>query len=333
MTSFCQLLERRYAGQLDERGDQYIDFAVDGAKRMQALINDLLAFSRVGRHERPRDARRPRRAGRARHERPLAGHRGDAAPRVEVDAATCPRSRASARCSPLVLQNLIANAIKFHGDDAAGRRVSAPPRRPSTGSSPCTDNGIGIEPEYADRIFVIFQRLHARDAYAGTGIGLAMCRKIVEYHGGRIWLEPSQTAPGRRSGSPCRSPDDIATEEAMRMNQNLNVDRGPAGRGRSRRRLITREAFEHHKVAQPAARGLRRRRGARVPAPRGRVRRRAAPGPDPARPQPPPQGRPRGARRDQGGRGPAHDPGRRADHLGGRGGHRCAATTCTRTPT
>ncbi len=96
-----------------------------------------------------------------------------------------------------VFQNLISNAVKFRGDDPP--RVAVRGRAPTaaSGASACTDNGIGVEDEYAERIFVIFQRLHTRDAYEGTGIGLAMCRKIVEYHGGRIWLAPRRAGPGR----------------------------------------------------------------------------------------------------------------------------------------
>ncbi|MHB8243695.1 MAG: sensor histidine kinase [Solirubrobacteraceae bacterium] len=191
VASFCQALEQRYKGQLDERADQYIDFAVDGAKRMQVLINDLLAFSRVGR------------SGRERELRPL----GDI-----VSAAQSSLTQAIARTGatidvgelPTVLgervllvslfQNLIGNALKFHGPQPPLVRIAAE-RRGEEWEICCSDNGIGIEPEYAERIFVIFQRLHTREAFEGTGIGLAMCRKIVEYHGGHIWLDTTH-APG-----------------------------------------------------------------------------------------------------------------------------------------
>ncbi len=191
VASFCQALEQRYKGQLDERADQYIDFAVDGAKRMQILINDLLAFSRVGR----------------------SGHRHELLQLDEIVAAAQSSLGQTLRDTgatievgelPVVLgervllvslfQNLIANALKFHGDEPPYLRIAAE-RRGEEWEICCTDNGIGIEPEYAERIFVIFQRLHTREAFEGTGIGLAMCRKIVEYHGGHIWLDTTH-APG-----------------------------------------------------------------------------------------------------------------------------------------
>jgi signal transduction histidine kinase len=185
IASFCQALQTRYRGQLDERADQYIDFAVDGAKRMQTLINDLLAFSRVG-----REGRGPRPVA-------LSGVLADvraalAAPIEETSA------RIEAGDLPVVLgdesllrslfQNLIANALRFHGSEPPVVRIAAQ-RLDGDWEIAISDNGIGIEPEYAERVFLIFQRLHGRDAYEGSGIGLALCRKIVEYHGGRIWLD------------------------------------------------------------------------------------------------------------------------------------------------
>ncbi|GLW95066.1 sensor histidine kinase [Actinokineospora globicatena] len=188
VASFCQLLERRYKGQLDERADQYIGFAVDGAKRMQVLINDLLAFSRVGRHARDRV---PVAAGDlvAQAEVNLAEAAADADAVVEV--GELPTVLGEAPLLTAVFQNLIGNAIKFRGTDPPLVRISAE-RDGEQWLFTVTDNGIGIEPEFAERVFVIFQRLHGKDAYPGTGIGLAMCRKIVEYHGGRIWLDPPE---------------------------------------------------------------------------------------------------------------------------------------------
>ncbi|HZB47630.1 MAG TPA: ATP-binding protein, partial [Mycobacteriales bacterium] len=185
VASFTQLLERRYSGQLDDRADQYIAFAVDGAKRMQVLINDLLAFSRVGRLVRE-------------HVEVDAGILVDQAlgnlslaieeAGAEVTRDELPRVSGDATLLTGVFQNLIGNAVKFRGD--APPRVHVGVADAGDEWEFCVaDNGIGIESEYADRIFVIFQRLHPKDAYPGTGIGLAMCRKIIEYHGGRIWLD------------------------------------------------------------------------------------------------------------------------------------------------
>jgi signal transduction histidine kinase len=193
VTSFCQLLQERYGGELDERADQYIEFAVDGAKRMQDLINDLLAFSRVGR---------------------VVGHRvsvplGSLAEAAiadltailtatdgSVSVGELPEAAVEPTLMRTVFQNLVANAIKFHGDEPPRVRIDSR-REQKQWLITVADNGIGIEPEYAERIFVIFQRLHGRASYAGTGIGLAMCRKVIEYHGGRIWLDTEYTGGAR----------------------------------------------------------------------------------------------------------------------------------------
>jgi signal transduction histidine kinase len=189
VVSFCQALRARYGGQLDERADQYIDFAVDGAKRMQSLINDLLAFSRVGRGGRELEL--------VALTEVLAAARSALAESIEssegsVVADELPTVRGDRTQLTSLFQNLIANAMKFRGAERPVVHIAALCRGEEWEFS-CADNGIGIEPEYAERIFLIFQRLHSRDAYEGSGIGLALCRKIVEYHGGRIWLDTAYT--------------------------------------------------------------------------------------------------------------------------------------------
>jgi signal transduction histidine kinase len=198
VASFCQLIERRYKGQLDERGEQYIEFAVDGAKRMQQLINDLLMFSRVGRRSTGFDEVDLEQVL-AQALRQLEATISEAG--AEVTHDPLPRVEGDQSLLAQLFQNLVGNGVKF--------RTEAPPRvhlsaSRTTGEGDvawwaftCADNGIGIEPEYADKIFVIFQRLHGREVYAGTGIGLAMCKKIVEYHGGRLWLDTTpRDTPG-----------------------------------------------------------------------------------------------------------------------------------------
>ncbi|HTA14698.1 MAG TPA: ATP-binding protein, partial [Solirubrobacteraceae bacterium] len=185
IASFCQALQTRYHGQLDERADQYIDFAVDGAKRMQVLINDLLAFSRAGRsgreHE-PVDLGGVLSAVRS----ALADTLESAGAVLEADGLPTIRGDRSQLTS--LFQNLVSNSVKFRGEEQPVVRIAAV-RDGEQWQLSVSDNGIGIDPEYAERIFLIFQRLHSRETYDGSGIGLALCRKIVEYHGGRIWLD------------------------------------------------------------------------------------------------------------------------------------------------
>jgi signal transduction histidine kinase len=186
IASFCQGLQTHYGDELDARARQYIEFAVDGAKRMQALINDLLAFSRVGRSgRRPEPVALNEAVATARSA--LAHQLQSGGGRVEVgDLPTILGDRTQLVS---LFQNLISNALKFHGADPPVVRIDAA-RRNGSWELTCADNGVGIEPEFVDRVFMIFQRLHSREAYEGTGIGLALARKIVEYHGGEIWVDP-----------------------------------------------------------------------------------------------------------------------------------------------
>ena len=193
VASFTQLLQRRYAGKLDARADQYIDFAVDGAKRMQALINDLLAYSRVGRSDRE--------PALVSSDAALTQARANLAEQIEKTGATIETGHLPLVLAELplliaVFQNLLSNALKFGGEKAPRVVVTVTRDEPFWLFS-FSDNGIGIEPEYSERIFVIFQRLHERTAYAGTGIGLSMTRKIIEYFGGRIWLDTTFTGGTR----------------------------------------------------------------------------------------------------------------------------------------
>jgi len=194
VTNFCQLLERQYADQLDDKARQYIAFMVDGAKRMQALINDLLDFSRVGRStERfvPVDLGRALARAITNLEDPIA--QADAV--IEHD--NLPTVPGDPTLLAALLQNLVGNAVKYRDPDRPLKiRVSAQQKGDNILLT-VDDNGIGIDPKYGDRIFTIFQRLHLRDQYGGTGIGLALCRKIVDFHRGRIWLA-EKAEPGAR---------------------------------------------------------------------------------------------------------------------------------------
>ena len=184
VASYVQLLEREYKGRLGEEADEFIGFAVDGAKRMQALIQDLLTYSRVGRGEAPTE---PIDLDSA-FDRAMENlHAAIEEAGATVSAEELPTVVADPSQMTQLLQNLIGNALKFHGENPVEVRIGAE-RHNGEWTLGVRDNGIGIDPKHADRIFAIFQRLHTREEYPGTGIGLALCRKIVEYHGGRIWL-------------------------------------------------------------------------------------------------------------------------------------------------
>ncbi len=195
IASYLQLLKRRYAGKvLDESADEYIAFAVDGAKRMQALIQAVLAYSRVGTHGKdfaPLDAR----ALVARALANLDARLAETGAQVAVDE-DLPMVWGDDTQLGQLFQNLIGNALKFVRPGETPRVAVTAERRGAEWAFAVRDNGIGLPPEQAERIFGMFQRLHTRDEYEGTGIGLSVCKRIVERHGGRIWVEsrPGQGA-------------------------------------------------------------------------------------------------------------------------------------------
>jgi PAS domain S-box-containing protein len=189
--SYCQMLQRRYKGKLDKDADDFIGFAVEGAMRMQQMINDLLTYSRVGR------------TGKGMTE---IGVEEVVKTAVSNLQAAIQESNAKVTWDKLpvvagekvqllqLLQNLIGNAIKFRADDRPIEVHVSAAREGEQWHFQVRDTGIGIEKQYLERIFLIFQRLHDRSKYKGTGIGLAVCKKVVEHHGGRIWVE---SEPGR----------------------------------------------------------------------------------------------------------------------------------------
>jgi PAS domain S-box-containing protein len=185
VTSYVQLLAKRYKGKLDSDADEFIGFAVDGAVRMWKLINDLLTYSRVGMRGKGLEL--------TDCEVVLAQSLSNLKVAIEEHGALIthdplPTVMADRPQLGQLLQNLIGNAIKFRGNESPCVHIAAS-RNSNEWTFSVRDNGIGIAPDYFDRIFIIFQRLHSRQEYAGTGIGLAICKKIVERHGGRIWVE------------------------------------------------------------------------------------------------------------------------------------------------
>jgi signal transduction histidine kinase len=185
VSSYTQLLERRYSDKLDDDAREFIGYAVDGANRMQRLINDLLEFSRVGTRGKP--------LARTDVTEVLDNVCVNLRVAIEETGALLTRDRmpvvpADAGQLGQLLQNLVGNGIKFRNGGHPRVHVGAVEREHHWEFS-VRDNGIGIEQQYFDRIFVIFQRLHSKGDYPGTGIGLALCKRIVERHGGKIWVE------------------------------------------------------------------------------------------------------------------------------------------------
>jgi PAS domain S-box-containing protein len=192
VSSYTQLVQKRYGERLDADAKEFMAYVVDGAARMKQLIEDLLAYSRVGtkgREFRPTPVENALRRAvtnlRAAIDESGAQITHDPLPTVSADETQLAQ----------LFQNLIGNAIKFRGPEKARIRIEAR-EEPSEWRFAIADNGIGIEPQYFERIFMLFQRLHAKGDYPGTGIGLAICKKVVERHGGRIWVE---SEPGKGS--------------------------------------------------------------------------------------------------------------------------------------
>jgi light-regulated signal transduction histidine kinase (bacteriophytochrome) len=190
ISSYTQLLARRHGDKLDGDAREFMAFIVDGAARMKQLIEDLLEYSRVG--TRGRDLE-PVESGGA-LDRALANLRAAReASGARVTHGPMPAVHADPAQLAQLFQNLVGNAIKFRGDDPPRIHVQCE-THPASWSFTVRDNGIGLDPQFAERIFMMFQRLHGKDEYPGTGIGLAICKKIVERHGGRIWVD---SQPGR----------------------------------------------------------------------------------------------------------------------------------------
>jgi PAS domain S-box-containing protein len=185
VSSYLQLLRRRYKGQLDSEADEFIDYAVDGATRMRGLIEALLAYSRAGRGDEPVTVDMGSVA--ADVLRTLAGAIVQSSGQVQI--GELPRVLGDRMQLEQLLQNLLANALKFRDGDRAHVWVLAEPAPTGMVQVAVADAGIGIDASHRERVFKMFQRLHDRQTYEGTGIGLAICRKIVERHGGRIWVE------------------------------------------------------------------------------------------------------------------------------------------------
>lgn len=185
VASYTELLAERYRDKLDERGEKYISYAVDGARRMQILIHDLLAYARVSSQAKPLQ---PTDSGAVLDS--VMAHLRSVIEKnqAKVTCGKLPIVNADEVQLGQVFQNLIANAIKFHGDKPPRVEIRADAEGDDW-SFAIADDGIGIDKEHGSRLFQMFQRLHTREEYEGSGIGLAISKRIVERHGGRIWFD------------------------------------------------------------------------------------------------------------------------------------------------
>ncbi len=189
VTSFMTQLEKKYGSIIDDKGRQYINFAVDGAKRMRQIILDLLDFSRVGNTE---DDMEEVNFNKLLTEVLALYRRQIEELKADITVENLPKLQTFKAPFRQVFQNLVGNSLKYH---KAGRRpiihISCEETKTHFQFS-VKDNGIGIAPEYFDKIFIIFQRLHNKDEYSGTGMGLAITKKIIETLGGKIWVESEE---------------------------------------------------------------------------------------------------------------------------------------------
>ena len=188
MTNFTELLAKKYSGHLDEKAEKYIHFIVDGAKRMQTLIQDLLSFSRVGKGE-FKKVKTDLNLVVKQVLQDLDTTIKESKTKVEVEEL--PVVIVDEMQTARLFQNLLSNAIKYRSDQSPVVRIRTH-RQSGEQVISVQDNGLGIDSEFFERIFVIFQRLHTKQEYEGTGVGLAVCKKIVERHGGKIWVESEE---------------------------------------------------------------------------------------------------------------------------------------------
>jgi light-regulated signal transduction histidine kinase (bacteriophytochrome) len=193
VASYVQLIEKRYQDKLDSDGREFIEFAVDGAKRMRVLIEDLLAYSRITTRAKPFQSTDFEEVLETVTDNLQMVIRESGA---QITHSPLPTVSGDVTQLTQLFQNLLSNAIKFRRDTTPEVHIHAEPQEDYWLIS-VQDNGIGIEAQHLDRIFLLFQRLHGRGAYPGTGLGLAICRKIVERHGGTIWVE-SETGSGSK---------------------------------------------------------------------------------------------------------------------------------------
>jgi two-component system, sensor histidine kinase len=187
VTSYTQLLLRRYEDNADAQSHEFSAYITEAVQRMREMIDGLLAYSRISRHELQRE--------KVDLNSVIATVLSDLKTAIKDNAATVeyeqlPTLQVNRMLIQHLFQNLVSNALKFHGDTPPRIHISAR-RQGAQWQVSVRDHGIGIDPQHAERIFVLFQRLHTRDRYAGNGLGLGLCRKIVEHHGGRIWVEPA----------------------------------------------------------------------------------------------------------------------------------------------
>ena len=248
VAGYLQLLSERYRGQLDEKADKFIDYAVDGAERMSTLIRDLLDYSRVntqGEELRNVDSKKAfesalRNLGSAIEESGAA-----------VTHDPLPVVRADKTQLAQLFQNLIGNAIKFRSPERPPRDPClGPTKSRGSGSSACGTTASGFEQQYEDKIFLIFQRLHGRGQYPGTGIGLAICKRIVERHGGRIWAASEPDQGHDVSSSPFHSRGNVMNQQSKR----LATDRDPSGRRQSGGRRPDQGSLAGRQGPQPSPR-------------------------------------------------------------------------------